>query len=59
MLNNEMKVGFLPNDPSHILAMSDTCFNKLTIPTIHKEYKDFAKCLDISVSNGKVAFGKF
>jgi hypothetical protein len=54
-----MKVGFLPNDPNHILAMTDTCFNKLAIPTIHKEYKDFAKYLDISVSNGKVAFGKF
>lgn len=59
MLNDEMKVGFLPNDPNHILAMTDTCFNKLAIPTIHKEYKDFAKYLDISVSNGKVAFGKF
>ena len=59
MLNNEMKISFLPNDPNQVLAMTDTCFNKLTIPIIHKEYKEFAKHLDISVSNGKVAFGKF
>ena len=57
MLKEEMKIGFLPN--GHELAMADTCFNKLSIPTMHKEYKEFVKKMDISVCNGKVAFGKF
>lgn len=58
MLEEELKVGFLPNDASQVLALSDTCFKELKIPTCHKEYKEFVKFMDISVSHGKVGFGK-
>lgn len=58
MLNEKMMIGFLPNDSKNSLATADTCFNKLMIPTVHNEYAEFMKFMDISVSNGKLAFGK-
>lgn len=58
MLNEKMMIGFLPNDSKNSLATADTCFNKLMIPIVHNEYAEFMKFMDISVSNGKLAFGK-
>jgi hypothetical protein len=58
MLKDKMVIGFLPSDSKNHLATTDTCFNKLMIPTVHNEYAEFMKCMDISVSNGKLAFGK-
>lgn len=58
MMKEIMSIGFLPNEAKHVLATVDTSFNKLLIPTVHQNYKDFAKSMDVSISNGKIAFGK-
>lgn len=58
MLGEEMKVNFLPSDANQVLAITDTCFKTLKIPTCHTEYKEFSKYMDISISHGKVGFGK-
>ena len=47
MLNEKM-IGFLPNDSKTSLATADTCFNKLMIPTVHSEYAEFMKFMDLS-----------
>lgn len=53
-----MTVAFLPNYPNKVLAEADTCFKIIKIPTCHSDYKDFLKYMDISISHGKVRFGK-
>jgi len=56
--NCYMKVTFLPAQATKVLAESDTCFTMLKIPTYHNDYREFLKHMDISVSYGKVGFGK-
>ena len=58
MLGDKISVAFLPNYPNKVLTEADTCFKVIKIPTCHSDYKDFLKYMDISISHGKVEFGK-
>ena len=53
-----MKVVFLPNEASQVLAIADACFNSIKIPTCHTDFKEFLKFMDLSVSHGKHTFGR-
>lgn len=59
MLEEKLSVAFLPSETSKVLAESDTCFKLLKIPTCHSEYNEFLRFMDLSLSHGKVGFGKF
>ena len=49
---------FLTKTPNKVLAEADTCFKVLKIPAYHTEYDNFVKYKDVSISHGKVGFGK-
>ena len=58
MLGEKLVVTFLPKNPSKVLAVCDTCFNSLAIPTIYDKFEDFREKMDICVRYGNVGFGK-
>ena len=58
MLEETLSVAFLPETSNKVLAEADTCFKVLKIPSYHSDYNDFLKYMDISISYGKVGFGK-
>jgi hypothetical protein len=57
-MKEDMKVSFLTNEASQVLAIADACFNSIKIPTCHTDFKEFLKFMDISVSHGKHTFGR-
>ncbi|KAK2572104.1 hypothetical protein P5673_002306 [Acropora cervicornis] len=58
MIEEKMTVAFLAKTSNKVLAEADTCFKSLKIPTYHTEYENFVKYMDLSISHGKVGFGK-
>ena len=53
---------FLTKTPNKVLVEADTCFkvsaSASLIPACHTEYDNFVKYRDVSISHGKVGFGK-
>ena len=58
LLEEKLTVAFLPNTSNKVLAEVDTCFKVLKILSYHSDYNDILKYMDISMSYGKVGFGK-
>lgn len=58
MMDEKLAVSFLPKDASKVLAVADTCFNSLEIPTVHTSYEAFRERMDVAVKYGKVGFGR-
>ena len=48
-----LKVGFLPNKAGKVLAVADSCFSSLQISICHKDFNEFLKYMDVSVTHGK------
>ena len=58
MLGEKLVITFLPKIPRKVLAVCDTCFNTLAIPTVHEKYEDFRGKMNVCVQYGKIGFGK-
>ena len=58
IIEEKMTVAYLAKTSNKVLADADTCFKTLKIPTCHTEYDSFVKYMDLSISHGKVGFGK-
>ncbi len=57
-MDEKLKITFLAKENSKVLAVVDTCFNSLAIPTIHSSYEAFQEKMDVAVKYGKVGFGR-
>lgn len=59
IIEEKLAVAFLAKTPNKVLAEAGTCSKVLKIPRYHTEYNDnFLKYMDLSISYGKVGFGK-
>ena len=59
IIEEKLAVAFLAKTPNKVLAEAGTCSKVLKIPRYHTEYNDnFFKYMDLSISYGKVGFGK-
>lgn len=58
IIEEKLAVAFLAKTPNKVLAEAGTCSKVLKIPKYHTEYDNFFKYMDLSISYGKVRFGK-
>ena len=58
IIEEKLAVAFLAKTPNKVLAEAGTCSKVLKIPKYHTEYDNFLKYMDLSISYGKVGFGK-
>ena len=53
-----MRVKFLVNNATKVLAESTTCNGTLQIPVVHEQYNTFKEYINKSVQFGKIGFRK-
>lgn len=58
IIEEKLAVSFLAKTPNKVLAEAGTCSKVLKIPKYHTEYDNVLKYMDLSISYGKVGFGK-
>lgn len=58
IIEEKLAVAFLAKTPNKVLAEAGTCSKVLKIPKYHTEYDNVLKYMDLSISYGKVGFGK-
>ena len=56
--NSKLVVKCLEHVPGKVLPEANTCPMVLSIPSIHRSYKEFCSMMDKALTYGKSGFGK-
>lgn len=58
-VTTKLRISYLENDPTKVMAEASTCPLILALPIVHQEYHIFRDYLDKSLKYGKLGFGKY